>query len=34
VGSGDSEEEEEGSKYVLEPVTSIAKVHHAYEIVK
>jgi hypothetical protein len=26
--------EEEGSKYVIEPVTSIAKVHRAYEIVK
>jgi len=34
VGNVGSGEEEEGSKHVLEPVTSIAKVHHAYEIVK
>jgi hypothetical protein len=33
VGSGDSGEEEEGRKYVLEPVISIAKAHRANEIV-
>jgi hypothetical protein len=34
VGNGNSGEEEEGYKHILEPMTSSAKAHPAYETVK